>query len=298
MIRLTCALALSLSFILAPASLAQEWGAQSTSGIGDIRSTGGQSNFTFDSAGGAGIPIADTELNDAVSTDFSGNGPWDRGLARGFTGLTFAGNQPNPMRSESTLTGNLSQEFKFGSFPAGAVASNGVFVSDIFLYTGNQPGTITLNYSLEGTLVDSGGFSGIADPLTFIRAQVAVFADTPQYRFLDDVPTLTLEEGATLKQDSLGNDAYDQDALFINNDTGGVKVTQTTSLTFDVVPGETFYVWQTLRTSAAFGTRSADAWGTLTGSFDQPGLVTSLSAPEPASAALLALGGLLSLRRR
>ena len=73
---------------------------------------------------------------------------------------------------------------------------------------------------------------------------------------------------------------------------------QIADLTFPVVPDEIFYLWQKLETSAVRGTRSADAFSTMMSVFDQPNLVESLSFPEPATLGVLAIGGLMCLRRR
>lgn len=264
-----------------------KWGARSISSLGDIRSGGGQTNFTQDYGGGAGIPIAESGVDDSVTPDAFTGEIWDRGMTRGFTGLTFAGNQPNPMRAEAVLTGSRSGDFRFGSFPAGASAWTGVFVSDLFVYTGSAPTTLSLSYQLDGLLADTGAYSTIADPLTRIHAQVAVFEDTPSYMFMDGIGTLLSEVGATLLETG-GVPAMDLDTLLIDSDTNGQRVTRSTSVSFDVVPGQTFYVWQTLRASAAFGEREADAWGTLTASFDQPESVSSLSnVPEPSTVLLM-----------
>lgn len=289
------AVALAMAGIVSTAQ-AQKWGTEGSSSLGDIRTTGGQSNFIFDFDGGVGVPISEVLIDDSITLDSKGTGPWDRGETHAFTGLTFAGNQPNPMKAEAILTGNKSPHFEFGSFPAGATALAGVFASDLFRYTGANPTTLTLSYSLHGVVSDPTGNS-IANSLTGIFAQVAVFADTPNYDFVSHVPTLVFELGATLKQHS-GNDAFDSTSLIINNDTNGLSEIRNATLMFDVVPGETFYVWQTLNAQAAFGTRSADAFSTLTGAFDQPQFVTSLSIPEPASLALLVLGSLVMLRHR
>lgn len=73
---------------------------------------------------------------------------------------------------------------------------------------------------------------------------------------------------------------------------------QVADLTFPVVPDEIFCLWQKLETSAVRGTRSADAFSTMTSVFDQPNLVESLSFPEPATLGVLVLGGLMCLGRR
>ncbi len=278
-----------------PTSAQVFWGVQGDSSIGDIRSGGGQSNFTFDSAGGPGIPVAEVMIDDSVTPDFFGNGPWNRGSTHGFAGLNFAANTPPALKAEVILTGNRSSDFRFGSLPAGAVAFAGMFASDIFQYTGPAATTLSITYALEGVVSDPAGHV-VANPLTFVAANVAVFADTPNYRFVEDVGTLVSELGATLKQHN-GVDAVDLATLTIDNDTGGAVATVQTTLMFDVAPGETFYVWQTLGASAAFDTRLADAFSTLTSAFSQPQFVRSLSVPEPTGVLLLGLAA-AGLRRR
>jgi len=264
--------------IVTPAH-AQKWGTEGNASLGDIRSSGGQSNFTFDSDGGAGVSISGVLIDDALTLDGKGTGPWNRGETHAFTEVINGSNQPGVMRAEAFLTGNLSPHFEFGSFPAGAVASSGVFSSELFEYTGANPTTLSLTYTLDG-LVDDPTGNSIANSLTGIFAEVAVFADTPNYDFFSDVGTLVFEVGATLKQAG-GVDAHDNTSLRIDNDTGGLTEFRNATLMFDVVPGETFYVWQTLNAQAAFGTRAAEAFTSLTGTFDQPQFVTSLSGTAP-----------------
>jgi hypothetical protein len=296
-IRWIGAAAVIAATIASPA-WAQLWGVRGSSSIGDIRSGGGQSNFSFDASGGAGIPIAEVMIDDAVTSDSQGRGPWDRGTTHGFAGLAFAANRPPSLLAEAILTGNRSNVFEFGSLPAGAVAGAGMFASDLFQYTGPAPATLSLTITLEGVVSDPAG-NVIANPLTFLDANIAVFADTTHYAFVSDVSTLVAEFGATLKQHA-GTDAVDLTTLKIDDDTGGATAMRQTTLMFDVVPGETFYVHQTLSASAAFGTRLADAFSTLSGEFDQPQFVRSLSTPvpEPASIVLLVLGAMgLCVRR-
>ncbi len=274
---------------------AQQWGARSTSTISDIHAGGGQTNPTFDIVGGAGIPAASSSIDDAVTLDSKNTGPWGRGTTEGATALTFGGNQPNPMAAGAFLTGNRSPHERLGVPPAGAVASTSVFVSDLFQYTGTTPTTLTLTYQMEGMLDDPAGDT-VANGLTRIYAEVAVFADTPDYVFFPDTATLLLELMASLKQ-SGGVDAIDRTALLIEDDTGGATAVRQTTLAFDVTPGETFYVWQAMLARAALGTRSADALSTLTASFSEPDLVTSLSLPEPGTLTMLLAGGWVLLRR-
>jgi len=267
---------------------AQHWGVRGSTSIGDIRTGGGQSNFTFDSAGGPAIPFAEVMVDDSVTPDFFGNGPWNRGTSHGVARLQFAANMPPSLKAEAILTGNRSSDFRFGSLPAGAVAFAGVFASDIFQYTGPAATALSIAYTLEGVVSDPAG-DAVANPLTFVAASVAVFADTPNYQFVEDVGTLVSELGATLKQHN-GVDAVDLATLTIENDTGGGAAMVQTALMFDVAPGETFYVWQRMAASAAFGTRLADSFSTLTSEFNQPQFVRSLSVPEPTGVLLLILG--------
>ncbi|QDU55972.1 hypothetical protein [Aeoliella mucimassa] len=266
-----------------------KWGTQTFSSVGDIFAGGGQTNFTFDTAGGAGIPIAESLLDDSVTTDFAGRGPWDRAYARSFTGLPFTRNVIAPMRAEARLTGNRSNVAFAGELPAGAVAWSSAFVSDQFQYTGSQATTLSLTFELEGIVDDPVGTNGsIANALTNIHASAAVFEDTPNYEFFDGIGTLLSELGATVLSHN-NAPAYDLDTLLIENDTAGAKAMRTTTIDFDVVPGQTFYVWQTLRAEAAYGTRVADAFSTLTAEFSQPDLVERVGfvVPEPSGLLLV-----------
>lgn len=294
-VGMTC-IGICVLILAASASAQPKWGTQAFGSVGDIRSGGGQNNHTNSVDGGAGVWISEVIIDDSVTPDFEGTGPWDRGNTHAFTGLAFGANTPPALKSEAILTGNRSPHFRFGELPAGAVAWAGAFASDLFQYTGSAPATLSWTVQLEGVLNDPPGGNANADPLTYIAGQVAVFADTPNYTFLDDIATLTLELGATLEEHN-GSGAFDTQSLFIDADTGGQIATRQTTLMFDVNPGDTFYIWQTLRTSAAYGTRSADAFSTMSGSFDRPDLVTSLSTPEP-SAALLVLCGLTTALSR
>ena len=221
-------------------------------------------------------------------------------LSRSFTGLPFTRNVIAPMRAQSILTGNRSTQSFLGDLPAGAVATADAFISDQFQYTGSQAMTMSLTWNMEGIVDDPVGIgSEVANGLTQIRAAAAIFEDTPQYRFLDDVPTLVAELGATLKQ-SNGVDAVDLfQTLLIEDDTNGQIAQRSLTLNFDVNPGETFYIWQNLRTSAAFGTRQADAFGTMTGEFSHPELVSRIGiVPEPGSLMVLSMLGLGIVTRR
>jgi hypothetical protein len=204
----------------------------------------------------------------------------NRGNARSFAGLRFGANTPAALRAEGFLTGQSSGEPFLGQFPNGAVVDVSAFASDLFLYTGATPTTLTITFTLEGqvgsTPADDTGRTGIF-------ATVAVLADTPNYVFNPFLSTLVAEQGAEL---------LDMDEMDILGDTAGALAMRTAALSFAVNPGDTFYVWQKLNISAVRGTRFADAFDTLTSTFSQPENVLSLSVPEPASFMLMTLAGI------
>lgn len=281
-----CIVSWLLAMTACSSALAVEWGTQSFARVNDVVDPGGgQSNFTSELVGGPGSFLAEAMIDDAVTLDSFGNGPWDRGTAHAFAGLAFAANRPPALKAEAILTGNTSNQ------PGtDAVASANVFASDLFQYIGSQSATLNLTYTLEGEVVEGAIDPNDAfDSSTRIFAQVAVFEEAG-YFFSDDFGGL-FESGATAKD-------FDVSTLLIEEDTGGSTATRTTTLTFNVQPGELFYVWQVLEATAFRDARSADAFSTLVGEFDQPELVTSLSVPEPMTLALLLTVAPWLLRRR
>ena len=91
----------------------------------------------------------------------------------------------------------------------------------------------------------------------------------------------------------------DQSTLLRTLHTNGNTIALQRTLTFAVVPGEQFYVWQRLSAWAAGDARAADAYSTLTATFSQPDLVQSLAAvPEPSTALMLGFGLVLVALRR
>lgn len=271
------------------------WGAQADSSLGDIRASGGQSNFTFDSDGGQGDTSASVMIDDAVTTDSTGQGPWDRGDTSGLVVINPATGNPAVHKNEAYLTGNTANVFNFGSFPNGATDFSGTFSSELFEYTGDSPTTLSITFLLEGVVDDPVSGTTSDNTLTGLFAQVAVF--TPDnYDFFSDLGTLIGEFGAVLES-SGGDDAVDNSTLTIDDDTGGLVEQRMVTLDFDVEPGDEFYVWQTMVARAQRGSRSADGFSSLTSSFGPSSEVENLS-PEPASLALLGLGAVALIRRR
>ena len=161
----------------------------------------------------------------------------------------------------------------------GAHAFTGAFASDIFQYTGTTADpAFGLSFSLDGLVSDlPGNFE------TYIVAQVAVF-NLANYQFSSDFGTLVSEFGAVPK-------AYDLTTLQILDDTGGAMASRTVTLSFSVTPGEIFYVWERLDTSALRDTRYADAFNTMTSAFEHPELVVAVNnVPEPGSLVLVLCG--------
>lgn len=267
------------------------WGTQTSGSIADIRPSGGQSNATVDFYGDAGVPLSAVDIDDAVLPDFFGDGPWNRGRSRASATLNVVPNTPPQLRAESRLTGNISSQFQFGSFPNGATSFAQAFASDIFQYVGSAPTTLGLTYTLDVNLSNDPPDASFQ---TYAFAQLAVF-DIVNYAFFPSLSTLIHEFGAVLLQ-SGGVDA--QDELYSTTDTGGTAASYTLTVNFDVVPGQAFYVFAKMGTGAARGARFADAYHTFSGEFSSPGDVISLSVPSPGAAAVAIAAWAAGVRRR
>lgn len=273
-------------FITSP-TFAQQWGVQTTASVTDIYPDNGQRNTTSVFTGRAGVPFAGAFVDDIQFPQLPPGTPrYNRGRAHAFAQLHYAANAPAAMRAEAFLTGNTSGEPFLGQFPNGAVVDASAFASDLFQYTGNVPTTLSLSFNLEGIVSE---IPSDSTDITGIYARLAVLADTPSYRFLPFLDTLVFEMGATL---------WDQESLQIDQDTNGLIAKRTAVLSFNVNPGDTFYVWQKLNVAAVRGTRFADAFHTLTSTFSEPQNVRSLAVPEPTSLGLLFAAGSVTLLRR
>jgi hypothetical protein len=285
------AIAVASCFAIATsAAAAPLWGTLADASLGDMRSTGGQNNFTFagstDPADGEGVSSASASIDDSAQLDSRGTGPWSRGFVDASATLT-GGAIPAPaiLRARAVLTGNVSDQS--GVTDASGFATS--FASDEFQYLGTSAGMLSITFTLTGRLDNSP-----SDPTfqTGVFGGVAVFPSA-NYVFTSDHDELVFTLGVTPKDEDW------LDTLVVTTGNGSATFTRTTTLTFSVAPGEVFYVWQRLATWAAGDDRFADAYSTLTSSFDQPQLVRSLSVPEPAHAALLLAAGVgLAKRRR
>jgi uncharacterized protein (TIGR03382 family) len=287
----------ALGFALgAGAQAAPLWGTQTSVSLGDMFSTGGQNNFSFDADGPVdpatslpegGAPAAHSLVDDSTQLDSRGTGPWNRGVAEASAALQSGPvAAPATLRARAVLTGNTSNQAGVSD----AAAFTEAFASDLFEYTGSSPTNLSITFTLTGSVANF-----FADPTfqTGLFASVAVFEST-NYFFSSDLGALRFNTVRPVLK------AYDTNTLVRTTDTAGGTATLQKTLTFSVVPGEQFYVWQKLAAWAAGDARSADAFSTMTATFDQPGLVQSLSVPEPGTATLLAAGllGLAALGRR
>ena len=65
------------------------FGAETSGYIADIYSFNGQTNSTTVNNGGENTPLSAFQIDDAVTPDFFGNGPWNRGFSHGFAALNL-----------------------------------------------------------------------------------------------------------------------------------------------------------------------------------------------------------------
>ncbi len=217
-----------------------------------------------------------------------------RGSARSDVQINPSTGNPAVHRNEAILTGATTNT----SVDATSIAET--FSSELFKYTGTTSTTLQIKFTLTGKLNDPITGSSATDGTnqqTGIGADVGVF--TPEnFEYFDDFGTL-LFEFPTVLESSDGTDAVDTSTLLIDDDTAGQTEMRMVTLSFDVDPGDEFYVVQQMFASAWRGGRDAESFNSLTSEFISGGTdVVNLSVPEPATAALLALGSLLGLRRR
>lgn len=286
------------SFLLAaarPALAAPFWGTHTDVSLADMFPNGGQNNPTIRSDGPrdptsgepeGGALTSHSLIDDATTLDSRGTGPWNRGIAE--ASATIAGGSipaPATLRARAILTGNVSSQAGVSDASAFSTA----VASDLFQYVGAVPTNLSITFRMTGSLANSP-----ADPTfqTVLAAAVAVFAE-PNYRFETSLGSLRFEPPAATAK------AFDETTLRRTTDTGGNTISLQRTLNFAVQPGEQFYVWQRLAAWAAGDARAADAYSTLTATFDRPDLVQNLAiVPEPGTALLFGLGIALLAGRR
>ena len=234
-----------------------KWGVITRAAVRDAFSNSPlANNFTIDSDGGAGTLFTQSFVDDAVTLDSFGQGPHDRGLAQGFAALTLSGQQPPILKARAILTGNISNQPPVDGRPVNDAGARGTAnASEIFQYIGAVPTVLTWSFTLEGRLVDPVDVDPEPNAATYIKAQVAVFPESG-YFFTTEVVNL-LDNGVFPK-------SFDFTSLQILDDTAGLVATRTANLSFGVVPGEIFYLFEQLDAQAFRDARAADAFGTLT----------------------------------
>ncbi len=284
---------------LARADLMQ-WGTNAYASISDILLSGGDRNETLDGTRNpfAGVMASSSHalVNDAVTLDSFGNGPWDRGVAEASAALQFAMNEIPELKAKVILTGNTATQ------PSSVLGARGfarASAVELFQYTGATASTLTLTLTLEGTVQESFDTSS-----TGLFGSLGVFEENDNFAYANDTGTIREFRGAP-KQDvtpgGTGGSAILN--LSIPLDTNGLEETVTGDVTISVVPGEIFYVFTGLSADATFGNNFADAFGTLRATFDDPSVVTihNVIIPEPTMGFFVGAGSWLMLgatRRR
>lgn len=216
--------------------------------------------------GGVGSLFADTGLS-----DFRGNAAAQVTLD-GSSGLSMPELKAEAYVTGPTIGGGV-QSSAFGT----------AFGVEGYTYQGLGPKTFNLDVDLTGQVVDSTPADGDTD----IVADIYIFAES-NFLFISDIGTLVFEAGAT---------EITSTRLRL---TAGQTQAQDT-LTFDLSPGESIYLWALLSADAERDLSFADAFSTVTTAFqDQDGLTSASGGlvPEPALIGLLALGIAATLRRR
>ena len=159
----------------------------------------------------------------------------------------------------------------YSSSTAGQGGSASAFGVQGYIYEGAGTETITINFALDANIFDSGTFGSES-----ASASIGVLGlglqnpnepiDGPD--FYSDFGTWYYENfGMQLGAESLFVD---------NSTTGGLD---TGSISFDVDPGDVFFVGASMRASSRTGT--ADAFNTFTSTFSNPAIASQLTVANP-----------------
>lgn len=183
----------------------------------------------------------------------------------------------------SGISTPLLQAEAYSSSASVGSAFGTAFAVEGYTYLGGGTGEFTLDITLDGSVSDPTPADGDTD----IVAEVYLFAEE-NFAFFSDIGTLVFEFGATVIDDT---------TLVLTSD-GSLS----SSVSISLAPGESFYLWARLRASAERDLSFADAFSTLTTSFEDATGLVAASVPEPSSL-LLGFGvfaalGLSRPRRR
>ncbi|WP_281556244.1 PEP-CTERM sorting domain-containing protein [Thalassomonas sp. RHCl1] len=163
------------------------------------------------------------------------------------------------------------------------------FAMQRYTYTGTEATTIDLDINLHGS-VGSNNNDGYSN--NSLRADVAIFIGD-SLEWSTDIATLYYELASDMEKDKT--------TLYINS---GIDVNNLDSLSFDLQPGENFFVVASMKAKSRNG--YADAWNTLSLNFEDDSKLVAASAastpvdvPEPTSLGMLGLAlSLLSFGHR
>lgn len=176
-----------------------------------------------------------------------------------------------------TLKVKTSADYRLGS-GAKAYAMQG------YSYNGSEGTTIDLDLNLHGSVGDNSSSQYAHNSL---RADIAVFIGDSLEWYTGDFGTLYYEFAYDMEKDLT--------SLFIND---GMDVNEYGSLSFDLEPGQNFFIVASMQASSKNG--FVDAWNTLSLDFaDDSGLVAAsapssmVDVPEPTPFYLLLLALML-----
>lgn len=227
-------------------------------------STGGSagSNLQFAFDGGLNVPQSSQTLAREAGS----------ALAEAYSGLNASGYIPT-LRTRSTASPTRAQAVAWGV--------------QGYTNTSSAPVTTTLLLDLSATITGSND----------LEARVYLFEDE-NFSFSSNPGTILFESSSQLWPgfesfaNNLGPSGFDID---INNFTG--TIAEQRSFDFTIDPGDSFYVWARLVTTAD-NPGVADAFSTLTASLSNTNGLAPAAVPEPAATLLLSLGAVLTLIRR
>lgn len=240
-------------------------------------------------ANGFGVSAGASTASDCPSFctgdfDFDSGG----GEGAGYASATSTAHGSSRARAYYSSTDSYLPELKaFSSSSAGKGGSASAFGVQGFLYEGTESGDITIEFELDASVFDSGsyGSESVAASIGVLGVNSIMEPDAPINGpdYYSDFGTWYYENFGS----QLGTDS-----LFVNTPNGS----EIGSITFDVSPGDVFFVGASLQASSRTGT--ADAFNTFTSTFSdssqafasQLTVANAVAAvPEPASMAMLSV---------
>lgn len=187
-------------------------------------------------------------------------------------------------RAQATLSGSsyLPELKALGSSDVGKRGAGTAFGVQGFIYSGPAK-NLTLDMNLDGSITDN----PVGYTSNTLGASIAILKGS-SLDWFPDFATLVFEvAGSTTTQVGVVQ-------MFLSEP--GLNQSTSDSISFDVEPGDEFYVVTELNASGQNGT--ADAWNTLTLNFDNNSGLTPAAVPEPTSLAVFATAIVLMLGHR